>query len=72
MIALAAQDGEREGIGDLARGRTHAAAERLGKDLSDMLVEVKGVEVPMHDSPWPSGRTRSTTRGQSGACHMEG
>ena len=49
MIALLHKIGKREGIGDLLADGTRPAAERLGGNCADMLVEVKGVEIPMHD-----------------------
>ncbi|MFX8203530.1 aldehyde ferredoxin oxidoreductase C-terminal domain-containing protein, partial [Acinetobacter baumannii] len=41
MVALLHKMGKREGIGDLLADGTRPAAARLGKDLSDLLVEVK-------------------------------
>ena len=72
MVALLHKIGKREGIGDLLADGTRAAAERLGTDLSDMLVEVKGVEVPMHDPRAFWSNALNYAVANRGACHMEG
>jgi aldehyde:ferredoxin oxidoreductase len=72
MVALLHKMGKREGIGDLLADGTRPAAERLGKDLSDMLVEVKGVEVPMHDPRAFWSNALNYAVANRGACHMEG
>ncbi|MBP1778146.1 MAG: Aldehyde ferredoxin oxidoreductase, partial [candidate division NC10 bacterium] len=72
MVALLHKMGKREGIGDLLADGTRAAAQRLGKDLSDMLVEVKGVEVPMHDPRAFWSNALNYAVANRGACHMEG
>jgi aldehyde:ferredoxin oxidoreductase len=72
MIALLRKMGTREGIGDLLADGTRPAAERLGKDLSDMLVEVKGIEVPMHDPRAFWSNALNYAVANRGACHMEG
>jgi aldehyde:ferredoxin oxidoreductase len=72
MVALLHKMGKREGIGNVLADGTKPAAARLGKDLSDMLVEVKGVEVPMHDPRafWSNALNYAVSN--RGACHMEG
>jgi len=72
MIALLHKMGRREGIGDVLADGTRAAAKRLGKDVGDLLVEVKGVEVPMHDPRafWSNAVNYAVSN--RGACHMEG
>jgi aldehyde:ferredoxin oxidoreductase len=72
MVALLHKIGKREGIGDLLADGTRRAALRLGKDLSDMLVEVKGVEVPMHDPRAFWSNALNYAVANRGACHMEG
>jgi len=72
MVALLHKMGKREGVGDLLADGTRPAAERLGKDLSDMLVEVKGVEVPMHDPRAFWSNALNYAVANRGACHMEG
>jgi aldehyde:ferredoxin oxidoreductase len=72
IVALLHEIGKREGIGDLLADGTRPAAERLGKDLADMLVEVKGVEVPMHDPRAFWSNALNYAVANRGACHMEG
>lgn len=72
MVALLHKMGKREGVGDLLADGTRPAAERLGKNFGDMLVEVKGVEIPMHDPRafWSNALNYAVSN--RGACHMEG
>ena len=72
IVALLHKIGKREGIGDLLADGTRPAAERLGGDLADMLVEVKGVEVPMHDPRAFWSNALNYAVANRGACHMEG
>ena len=72
MIALLHKMGRREGIGDILADGTRRAAERLGKDFGDMVVEVKGVEVPMHDPRAFWSNAVNYAVANRGACHMEG
>ncbi len=72
MIALLHKMGRREGIGDILADGTRRAAERLGKEFGDMLVEVKGVEVPMHDPRAFWSNAVNYAVANRGACHMEG
>lgn len=72
MVALLHKIGKREGVGDLLADGTKPAAERLGRDLTDMLVEVKGVEVPMHDPRAFWSNALNYAVANRGACHMEG
>jgi aldehyde:ferredoxin oxidoreductase len=72
MLALLDRMGTREGVGDILADGVRPAAERLGKDFGDMLVEVKGVEIPMHDPRafWSNALNYAVSN--RGACHMEG
>jgi aldehyde:ferredoxin oxidoreductase len=72
MIALLHKIGKREGVGDLLADGTRPAAERLGKEFADMLVEVKGVEIPMHDPRAFWSNALNYAVANRGACHMEG
>ncbi len=72
MIALLHKMGRREEIGDILADGTKAAAERLGKDFGDMVVEVKGVEIPMHDPRAYWSNAVNYAVANRGACHMEG
>ncbi len=59
----------REGFGDVLAEGSKRAAEKIGKGASDYAVEVKGMEVPMHDprSNYLLGLSYAT--GVRGACH---
>ena len=72
MLALLHKMGKREGIGDVLADGVKPAAERLGKDFGDMLVEVKGVEIPMHDPRAFWSNALNYAVANRGACHMEG
>lgn len=72
MIALLHKIGTRQGIGDILADGTRPAAERLGKDFGDMVVEVKGVEIPMHDPRAYWSNAVNYAVANRGACHMEG
>jgi aldehyde:ferredoxin oxidoreductase len=72
MIALPHKMGRREGIGDILADGTKAAAERLGRGFGDMVVEVKGVEIPMHDPRAYWSNAVNYAVANRGACHMEG
>lgn len=59
----------REGLGNtLAEGSKRAAA-KIGKNSSAYAVEVKGMEVPMHDPRAFHGLGLSYATGIRGACH---
>ncbi len=72
MIALLRKMGTRQGIGDVLADGTRAVVARLGKALEDMLVEVKGVEIPMHDPRAYWSNALNYAVANRGACHMEG
>jgi aldehyde:ferredoxin oxidoreductase len=59
----------REGIGDVLAEGSKRAAEKVGKGSSEFLVEVKGMEVPMHDPRALHGLALSYATGPRGACH---
>ena len=60
---------KREGIGDVLAEGSKRAAEKVGKGSSEFLVEVKGMEVPMHDPRALHGLALSYATGPRGACH---
>ncbi len=69
MIKLIAKG---EGIGSLLGQGTRAMAEQLGGDALDFAVQVKGLELPMHDPraffSWASNYATSPR----GGCHLHG
>jgi len=62
---------QRDGFGDiLAEGSKHAAR-RIGKNALDYAVEVKGLEVPMHDPRAGHGLGLAYATSIRGACHLQ-
>ena len=59
----------REGFGDVLAEGSKRAAEKIGKGASDYAVEVKGMEVPMHDPRANYLLGLSYATGARGACH---
>jgi len=68
-IKLITKIAKREGIGDLLAEGSKRAAQKVGLGSSDFLVEVKGMEVPMHDPRTNHGLALSYATGARGACH---
>jgi len=60
-----------EGIGKLLSQGTLAMARELGRDEGEA-AQVKGLEMPMHDSRAFSGLALSYATGPRGACHLKG
>lgn len=71
LLTLIELVGRREGIGRLLADGSRAAARTLGKDALALTVEVKGLEVPMHDPRafWSSALNYACA--SRGACHLE-
>lgn len=69
VIAVLDKIAKREGIGELLSLGSRALSRKLGVG-ADMLVEVKGLELPMHDPRafWGMGLNYAT--GNRGACHV--
>jgi aldehyde:ferredoxin oxidoreductase len=61
--------GKREGFGDVLAEGSKRAAQKIGGNASDYAVEIKGMEVPMHDprANYLAGLGYAT--GVRGACH---
>jgi aldehyde:ferredoxin oxidoreductase len=62
----------REGIGDLLADGTRRAAAKLGHGASELAVEVKGLELGMHEPRGKKGLALSYATAPRGADHMEG
>ncbi len=71
LIALIEKIARRDGIGDLLADGSRAAARRLGNGAEALTVEVKGLELPMHDPRafWSSALNYAC--GSRGACHLD-
>ena len=66
MIPMIAK---REGFGDVLAEGSKRAAQKIGKGASEYAVEVKGLEVPMHDPRANHGLGLSYATSARGACH---
>ncbi len=70
MVRLLDMIARREGIGDLLAEGTRRAAAKIG--ASDLAVEVKGLELGMHEARGKKGLGLSYATAPRGADHMEG
>lgn len=71
VLTLIEKVGKREGIGALLADGSRAAARTLGRGAEALTVEVKGLELPMHDPRafWSSALNYAC--GSRGACHLD-
>lgn len=69
VIAMMSRIARREGFGDLLAEGSRLAAEQLGGEAAQYAVEVKGMEVPMHDPRANYLLGLSYATGVRGACH---
>jgi aldehyde:ferredoxin oxidoreductase len=63
--------GTRNGIGDLLAEGIRIAARKIGKGSERYAMEVKGLEVPMHEPRAKKGLGLSYATSVRGACHMQ-
>ena len=71
IVELIHKIAKREGIGDLLADGTKKAAQKLGKNSIEFAVEVKGLELPMHDPRAFVSMGLTYATGNRGACHNE-
>jgi len=69
-IELLHKIGKKEGIGAVLSEGTREAAHRLGKSAEEFCIEVKGLEVPMHDPRGFHGAGLAYMTSIRGACHL--
>ncbi len=71
LLALIERIARREGIGELLADGSRAAARKIGNGAEALTVEVKGLELPMHDARafWSSALNYAC--GSRGACHLD-
>jgi aldehyde:ferredoxin oxidoreductase len=62
----------RQGIGDILADGSRKAAQRIGRGAADLAMQVKGVEVGMHDPRLKQGLGLLYTIAAHGADHMTG
>ncbi|HTX52296.1 MAG TPA: aldehyde ferredoxin oxidoreductase family protein [Candidatus Baltobacteraceae bacterium] len=72
MVRLLDMIARREGVGDLLAEGTRRAAAKIGKGAAELAVEVKGLELGMHESRGKKGLALSYATAPRGADHMEG
>ncbi len=72
MVRLLDLIARREGVGDLLAEGTRRAAARIGRGASELAVEVKGLELGMHEARGKKGLGLSYATAPRGADHMEG
>jgi aldehyde:ferredoxin oxidoreductase len=69
-IELVHKIAKKEGIGAFLSEGTREAAKRLGKGAEEFSIEVKGLEVPMHDPRGFHGMGLAYMTSVRGACHL--
>jgi len=72
LLKLIKQIGNKEGFGSIFSGGALEAAEKIGKDASELVVHVKGLDFPAHDPRACWGMAPTYATGTRGACHMRG
>ncbi len=72
MVRLLDLIARREGVGDLLAEGTRRAARKIGRDATGLAVEVKGLELGMHEARGKKGLGLSYATAPRGATHMEG
>jgi len=72
MVEMVELMGQKKGLGELLGQGTRRAAQRLGKGSEHYAVNVKGMEVPMHDPRAFFSMAVNYATGPRGACHLQG
>jgi aldehyde:ferredoxin oxidoreductase len=62
---------EKKGIGSVLSEGTRAAAAKLGKGAEELVVDVKGLDAPMHDPRGWHGMGLGYAVSTRGACHLQ-
>jgi aldehyde:ferredoxin oxidoreductase len=70
MLQMIEKIAHREGIGDLLAEGSRRAAEKIGRGAERFLVEVKGMEAPMHEPRLKAGLGIGYAVSPTGADHM--
>jgi len=71
IITLVEQIARREGLGDLLADGVRMAAGRLGPEVEEMAIHVKGLALPMHDPRAFVDMAANYATANRGACHLE-
>jgi aldehyde:ferredoxin oxidoreductase len=72
MLQLLEQIAHRQGLGDLLAEGTKRAAGKIGQGSEDFAVQVKGLELPMHDPRLKQGMGIHYSTHATGADHCSG
>ena len=70
MVTLVEQIARREGFGDLLAEGSLRAARAIGRDTEQYAVQIKGQELPMHDSRYQFSLAVGYATSPTGADHM--
>jgi aldehyde:ferredoxin oxidoreductase len=71
VMALLKKIAYREGFGDILAEGSLKAAPKLGAQTLDAVVQVKGLELPMHDPRGFHGMGLAYMMSNRGACHLQ-
>jgi aldehyde:ferredoxin oxidoreductase len=71
VIKLLEDIAYRKGLGDLLAEGSRSAAKKIGRNASDYTVEVKGLDLPMHDPRAFHGIGLAYATSVRGACHLQ-
>lgn len=69
MLAMVHRIGKKEGLGKLLSEGVKIAAQEIGGDVKDFAIEVKGLELPMHDPRALGSLAVLYATYPRGACH---
>jgi aldehyde:ferredoxin oxidoreductase len=72
ILKLLDQMGRVEGFGAVLAQGSRKAAEQVGKGSGEYAIQVKGMEVPMHDPRCYFSLAVNYATGMRGACHVQG
>jgi len=72
MMALVEKIGKREGLGDLLAEGTLRAAKTIGQGAEKLAMQVKGMEIPMHEPRYKQGMALHFSVHAAGADHNTG
>jgi aldehyde:ferredoxin oxidoreductase len=72
VVEVVKQLGRNEGLGKLIAMGARKASQTIGKGSEEYAIEVKGMEVPMHDPRAFFSMAVNYATGTRGACHLQG
>lgn len=71
IVTMVEKIGEREGLGDLLAEGCRRAAEKIGRGADRFAIQIKGLELPMHDPRSFASWAVSYGTSNRGACHIQ-